>query len=181
MKIAITQRILSINHLEYDCLDSQWYSFLSPHEVIPIPNCDYFVPEFDVLIISGGDGTTQREKIERRYIKIALDRNIPIIGICHGAFLLNTWYNGENEPIRNHHNSNHTIEMDNELYAVNSFHAFGISITGLGEQLIPVATHENMVESFEHKELPIYGIVWHPERMGNTAVVPKKVKELLYA
>lgn len=182
MKIAITQRQFVINDIIHDCLDPQWYSFLSPHEVIPVPNCDYIVPEFDVLIISGGEHSTARDTIEERYYRLALRKNIPVIGICHGAFLLNILNCGMNivSKSSNHKGTNHTIEMDNLTYCVNSFHSLEIELNNLGENLIPIATHLNTVEAFEHTELPIYGIVWHPERMGKNSIIPKKIEELLY-
>ena len=37
---------------------------------------------------------------------------------------------------------------------------------------------EGNPEAFKHKTLPIYGMLWHPERMENP-VLPPEVKKLL--
>ena len=49
----------------------------------------------------------------------------------------------------------------------------------LADCLEPIAFDDNgVVEAFKHKELPQWGIVWHPERMV-TPVLPVEVKEIL--
>jgi len=188
MKIAITQRQFVINEIIHDCLDPQWYSFLYPHELIPIPNNGNMISDFDILIISGGESGLARTITEVTYYQTALRRNIPIIGVCHGAFFINKQHtNGVTGVTLPSHKKDiiHPIEMDGSVYAVNSFHSASIEYDMLGDDLIPVATHHTTsnhvtIEAFEHKALPIYGIVWHPERMERP-VLPRKVEELLHA
>jgi len=48
---------------------------------------------------------------------------------------------------------------------VNSYHQFGIEKLALNSSLKPIAWAEDgSIEALMHKELPIYGIMWHPER-----------------
>lgn len=181
MIIGITQRQIKINDILHDCLDPNWYSLLSSHILIPIPN---IVPQkeinIDILIISGGDQTPDREKVEDYYFNYAQERRIPIIGICHGAFYINQKFNGKNGIIDNHKNCRHIIDMLKSKYDVNSFHT--MNIHKLGENLIELATctHDQSIEAFRHENLPIWGIIWHPER-ENIPILPHEVRELLNA
>ena len=70
------------------------------------------------------------------------------------------------------------LVMDGKKVMVNSYH--GQTIRQLGKGMVATAIHEldNTIEAFQHEHLPIYGIVWHPERMG-VAVVPEAVANLL--
>jgi len=48
---------------------------------------------------------------------------------------------------------------------VNSYHNFGITPKDLAKDLFEIAIDQDKnIESFKHKELPIHGIMWHPER-----------------
>jgi gamma-glutamyl-gamma-aminobutyrate hydrolase PuuD len=37
----------------------------------------------------------------------------------------------------------------------------------------------NNIEAFKHKQYPIYGVVWHPERM-EVPILPKQIQEILF-
>ena len=52
-------------------------------------------------------------------------------------------------------------------------------IKALGKNMTAIA-HDNKgnIEAFKHDKHPIYGVVWHPERMKNP-VLPNEVKKLL--
>lgn len=178
MNIAITQRELIINNFTYDCLSSDWYSFLSPHNVIPVPN-SYLInfDNIDFLILSGGDNTANRKITEEYCINLALEKNIPILGICHGAFVLNEYYNGITNIISSHKNTYHKIFMEGEEFNVNSYHELNIS--KLSNDLNPIATINNEIEGFKHNKLNIWGLVWHPERMSNP-VLPTDLREVLW-
>lgn len=59
-------------------------------------------------------------------------------------------------------------EMTDFEMSVNSHHHQGILIENLGQDLRPVAVHdetaeETVVEAFEHRTLKICGVQWHPE------------------
>ena len=87
MKIGITQRQISINDIPYDCLEQGWFRLLQQHEIIIIPNLINLDLDLDMLVFSGGDTTEDRHLTELHCYHYALETGIPVLGVCHGAFL----------------------------------------------------------------------------------------------
>jgi len=178
MKIGITQRQVAINGFVYDCLEQGWYNFFLRHEIIPIPNLNNIGLDVDMLVISGGETTKDRYQTEVTCSAWAIENDIPILGVCHGAFLLNYLHGGINvKDIAGHYNTKHDISMEGETYLVNSYHHMAIDELGIG--LDPIAHCEGVVEAFRHEERDIWGLVWHPERM-EIPIIPQDLKDLLY-
>lgn len=177
MNIAISQTQTSINGVIYDCLDPQWHTFLYNHNLIPIPNIIDVHFNADMLILTGGKDTPDRIATETALFNIALAKNIPILGVCRGAFILNSYYNGMNRVIGGHSKTEHAIEMEEQTFIVNSFHTSGIYL--VGDDIEIIATADDCVEAFKHRHLPIWGLSWHPERMEEL-VLPKELEELLF-
>jgi putative glutamine amidotransferase len=179
MKIVITQREIKIRSTVYDCLERGWYKLLDKHELIPVPNgCEYNISFADCLIISGGNTTESRELTETHCFAQAVANGIPVLGVCHGAFVLNRWFDGVNVPADDHDQINHDVFLESSWQSVNSYHRVRIE-TLANEFDIVAYDKNNHVEAFKHKTSPIWGLVWHPERM-DTPVLPTDLKELLY-
>lgn len=186
MRILISMRDVRIppNNFLFDCLERSWYDFLSSHHLIPHANTgtvDESI-EFDCLVLTGGPDSLARNVTENNLFLHAIKRKKPIIGVCHGAFVVNELTGGLNEILQeyipDHDNTNHEVQMDGEMVMVNSYH--GQVIRSLGPNMVPLATHlpDKTIEAFRHAALPLFGIVWHPERMENP-VIPKDVAEIL--
>jgi N5-(cytidine 5'-diphosphoramidyl)-L-glutamine hydrolase len=180
MNIAITQREFDIRGWKYDCLQQDWYQFLKGHEIYSIPNTgtsDF--TNIDCLILSGGSNSTNRESVERMAVEMFMLSKKPIIGICHGAFALNKFFGGTNGSIKGHQDTEHEIMMvgRGRTRRVNSYHTG--SIVELADSFEPMALDlDGNVEAFRHNDLPIYGMVWHPERM-RIPIMLDEVEELL--
>lgn len=177
MKIAITQRQISINGITYDCLEQGWYRLFKDHELCIIPNLIDVIVDADMLVLSGGDESEQRYKTELVVCDWAMRNNVPILGICHGAFFLNFAFGGINAVVEGHRDTEHEIIMDKQPYTVNSHH--DVCIYDLGPDLISLADDGEHCEAFKHKDYPIWGIVWHPERM-DTPVLPIELEKIIY-
>lgn len=186
MRIAISQREIILENsvgesLMFDGLERAWHSFLRGHNVIPVPNTVKFNPDhldFDCLIISGGPDSVARHYSENALYALARERGIPVIGVCHGAFVINDIEGGENGNTVGHIGTNHFVNIGGVSHMVNSYHSQCILA-------LPVGFHETArdhnggIEAFEHDTLPIYGIVWHPERMAVPVLTPV-VENLLF-
>lgn len=177
MKIAITQREITIRTTVYDCLERGWYTLLNKHEIIPVPNdFEYDISFADCFIMSGGETTESREFTETYCFAQAVAKGIPVIGVCHGAFVLNRWFSGINGPVEDHDKKTHDVYLEQQWQTVNSYHR--VKIEKLAEEFDILAyDRDNNVEAFKHKDSTIWGLVWHPERM-DIPVLPKDLKEL---
>lgn len=136
---------------------------------------------------------TERDEMELLLVKLAADRQIPILGICRGIQVMNVAFGGtvlqdiykqgENVWVKHAQNaprfaSTHTVAIDPDsvLYkvygkkelAVNSFHhqAVGELAPGMKVTAWSVDGVIEAMESTEHKS--ILAVQWHPECLGNT-------------
>lgn len=183
MKIAISQREITLQNpqgmtLVFDGLERNWAKFLLGHTIIAVPNVvDIDHLEFDCLLLTGGPDSVARHLTENALYAVAYTRGLPIIGVCHGAFAINDIAGGYNGTCQGHAGTTHKVTLDEKDYTVNSYHSQSIEI--LGDGFVATGFDEDgMIESFKHNTRPIYGIVWHPERMDDP-VVPVDVRTLL--
>ena len=172
MKIGLTQRVLFHKGRAYDSLEHSWYSCLKGHTLVSIPNNLSSVTNIDLLIVTGGDNHPARDRVEQELIKEFIAENKPIIGICHGAFLLTTTLGGRINVVDGHMDCEHTVLVDNGICKVNSFHRLCISQAPL-QSTILATDKDGYCESWIYKN--IGAVVWHPERMDNP-YWPKLIK-----
>jgi N5-(cytidine 5'-diphosphoramidyl)-L-glutamine hydrolase len=181
MRILMSQRDVRIppNNFLFDALERSWYELLHKHTLIPVANIGAIdeTIEFDCLVLTGGPDSIARHTTEDLLFAHALKLGKPIVGVCHGAFTVNDLTGGVNGRIADHTDTNHFINMEGSTHMVNSYHSQFIE--SMGPSMISIAEDlDGNTEAFQDKERPIYGIVWHPERM-KTPVLPSVVKELL--
>lgn len=184
MNIAITQRVLTHNGVEYDALDSSFYRLFKHHTLHPVPNLVDLnflltVATNDMLVISGGDANSIRMHNEIALLMRAIMNNKPVIGICHGALLLTQFLGGEVLDIPGHRNTTHNITYttDNTEYTVNSFHGSTITSAPKGAKILAIDS-ENNIECWIKDN--IAAILWHPERHTNYSktFLPTEVSDL---
>jgi putative glutamine amidotransferase len=180
LKIAISQReeVIGDSQLTHDCLSQIWYTFLRKHDLFPIANVPHVsIPDVDMIILSGGNASLARMHTELKLYNYAIEKNIPILGVCHGAFFLAELSGGTCGDIEGHRNTEHVVAMEGHNILVNSYHGSNIITVGPEYDVI-AADLDGNIEGFKHKSKPIWGIVWHPERM-EVPVLPQAVDELL--
>lgn len=191
-RIGITLRVVKSQTYDEkrDALSQDWPAFLEKIDIIPIylPNkfsdIKSYVKELELdgIIISGGDNigdNPERDNTEKKLIEICMQAKKPIFGVCRGMQVLNRFFGGETVKNINsdHVNKRHDIALD-EMFSkafqkqsvnVNSFHNNIITQNNLGENLVSFATvNDGTVEGFYHRDLPIIGVMWHPERDSNS-------------
>tara|TARA_Y100000310_G_scaffold51473_1_gene47432 strand:- start:1432 stop:2076 length:645 start_codon:yes stop_codon:yes gene_type:complete len=191
LTIGISLRVVeSTNYNEKrDALSQDWSIFFEKLGINPllIPNTMKnvlsFLEDMQVqgLILSGGDniGDSQdRDETEQKIINYSLEKKIPLIGICRGMQVINTFFGGTIETLENskHVGDPHFVSLNKNLASflhteklqVNSFHNNVIKQENLGRNLKSFAiANDSTIEGFCHTELPIIGVMWHPERTPN--------------
>ena len=179
MKIGLSQRVLTHNKQVHDSLDRNWYVLLRGHELVPIPNREdlnyqSLAESLDLLILTGGGNERIRLETE---ISIATEMSKlgkPILGICHGAFLLTEIFEGKTKSGKeNHHNVNHLVYGKESSRMVNSFHNIAIDKHPPNSVLL-YSDEDDDCESWIMDN--ICAIVWHPERM-TIPYIPEEIME----
>lgn len=182
-KIGITQRLaIQENYREKrEILDIRWGEFCWRNKILPIP-VSYAVPihfylqEIDGVILSGGNDLSsvcddecslQRDIYERDVISQCLEKRIPLLGICRGAQLIAEYFHSKIVKVNGHIAPHQIVWHDNhQSLQVNSYHYYAIK--RLGCDLRAMATScDGYIEAFVHKQYPIFGAMWHPEREGD--------------
>lgn len=174
-------------------------SLAPPKSTLELNNYLNWLQDFNIKILKEGDrvegllilcggpdlGVNQdRDILEFKWLKEALDKNIPVLGVCRGMQLINYFLGGsigdldsaivedhtsdffKDDTCHNERISNfHWVKDINtgELFTTNSRHHQ--HCINLFEDLI--ATHVSLdgsIEAYTNLDNTILGIQWHPER-----------------
>lgn len=199
-KIGLSLRVVNAQNYneKRDALSQDWPIFLEKLNINPIfiPNTLSDVKSYlndmkiDGLILSGGDNVgdyPERDNTEKNLLDYAIQNKIPVLGVCRGMQIINDYFGGSIEKSQNlqHVRNNHLVEITNSNFEssfnsnsilVNSFHYNLIRKNAIGKDLKPFAIvkSDETVEGFFHTDLPIFGVMWHPERDQN------KISESLF-
>ena len=121
-----------------------------------------------IVSFDRGDANKCRKLLDDHFFKYALKKNIPYLGICHGAQHIANYFGSTIVKKKNHTNTNHLIffKSSTKSQNVNSFHDY--SIIKLSKKLNIIAfTKDGSIEAFNHSNKKILGLMWHPERYKN--------------
>jgi putative glutamine amidotransferase len=189
--IGISLRVVTASNYDEkrDALSHDWTKFFEKLKINPllIPNrindITSFLDDMKIcgIILSGGDNigdNSERDKTEEKILNYSIEKKIPLIGICRGMQVINKFFGGtiktseNSNHVGNHHSvsllANFVSLLETENLRVNSFHNNIIKQKNLGQNLEPFAiSDDNTIEGFYHSKLPIFGIMWHPEREQN--------------
>ena len=223
MFCLITQRHIHLEKGDRDSLEQAYITYFDKFSLnlLPIPNNktnleSYFLITIKGVILSGGndispefsglkesevtDYSEKRDDTEYRLLDLSIKKSIPVLGICRGMQIINTYFNGKlinlNErKIRESHVSvEHDVEIKEKACkkilgshtAVNSFHNQGINKESLSPKLKVFAqTKSEIIEGIYHPDYKIAGIQWHPERKSpddsfNEKLIRQFLEEKLY-
>ena len=197
MIIAISTRVTEAqNYLEKrNSIAFDFISYLEKIGITPliIPNnlkdLNNYLSAFKIkgIILTGGNNVDpkkyksishlsdvypERDETEKILFNYAIDKELPILGVCRGFHFINVEMGGKlTHNISGHVDINHTLVSGNSDYnkkEVNSFHNHGIKGYQLSTKLNCIAnTNDGFVEVYENKIDKILGFQWHPEREYN--------------
>lgn len=175
---------------------------------------DQAPPRFDALCLSGGGDIeawrygeedrrpeprtptdTARDATEFELAARALERDIPVLGICRGLQVLNVasggrlvqHHEGHQAPAHSGVNT-HDVRAEpgsglarlygTEPFRINSRHHQAVDDATLAPGLRPVVRHGGLIEAFESTQHShVLGVQWHPERVADELDHPERIFE----
>jgi N5-(cytidine 5'-diphosphoramidyl)-L-glutamine hydrolase len=122
----------------------------------------------------------QRNEAETKMLELAIKMKLPVLGVCRGLQIINQYFKGKVTHVdsKKHVAVNHNIKIIKNIFSdkkrteveVNSYHNYGVYKKDLSKELNAFSvSSDDCVEGFYHKDLPIYAIQWHPERINNAS------------
>ncbi len=138
------------------------------------------------VLFSGGDdlGSGPRDDMETRLLEAAMERDLPVLGVCRGLQFINRALGGSvtpdlalGVPGEAHVGTTHDLHLaSGGSVRVNSFHRSGVLVDQLAPSLRVLArTGGGVVEAFEHPDRPISAVQWHPERPGSSPEIDRQM------
>lgn len=126
----------------------------------------------------------QRDETEFRLLDWAVERGFPVIGICRGSHVINTYFGGKmiqdipsmlRTPVNHDDGATHPVRIADararravgvESLTVNSYHHQAIVPERLAPGLVPFAVSpaDGIVEGVYHPGCSVIAVQWHPER-----------------
>jgi len=138
-------------------------------EVIRVPwNYDFTKLEYDGLFISNGPGNPDFCSETVDYIKIALQQERAIFGICMGNQLLSMAGGAKTFKLKYGHRShNQPVRMVNSdrCFITSQNHGYAVDNSTLGKDWEPLFINMNdgTNEGIRHKSKPFFSCQFHPE------------------
>lgn len=176
--IAVTQRVEYIEAVRErrDALSQEWAGLAEACGFVPLPLPNRLpavrallaaLPVEGILLTGGNDlaacggDAPERDEVERYLIQTALERRIPLLGVCRGMQMVLDYFDTPIQRVEGHIRVEHPLDSGD---TVNSFHGWGAA--ECRSPLVPEAwSADGVLEAVSHGSCPwIRGIMWHPER-----------------
>lgn len=188
--IAITQRVEYMEQIgeRRDALSQEWAVLADACGFTPLPLPNRLETVQDLLaalpvqgyLLTGGNDLSayggdapERDGVERYLIQAAVDKGIPLLGVCRGMQLVLDYFGTPLRRVEGHVRVEHALDNGE---CSNSFHSWGAV-----ECRAPLAAEawsgDGVLEAVAHRDYPwIHGIMWHPERYH--PVRPQDIKRI---
>ena len=122
------------------------------------------------IVLSGGDDLgvdSLRDVTEYSLLDWALEKEIPVLGICRGMQIIGTWAGATLLEVFDHVAVEHDLKWQDGKRAgphrVNSFHRFSLTSCPEGFSVMAISV-SGEIEAIRHNSLSWEGWMWHPER-----------------
>lgn len=160
------------------------------NDEISIGELESLVREFDGVLISPGPGTPAAAGLSIPMVHLALRTEIPLLGVCLGHQAIAEAMGGtvthaeelmHGKVSKVTHTGDSFFEGVASQFQATRYHSLAVVRDTVPEELhITAQTDGGIVMAVRHRELPIYGVQYHPEsvlteggyrQLGNWLVV----------
>lgn len=137
--------------------------------VIRVPwNYNFFKYSFEGVVISNGPGDPKMCKETIENIKVCLEKEIPIFGICSGNQILALAAGANTYKLKYGHRSQNQpcLQLGTKrCFITSQNHGFAVETETLPEEWEPwfVNINDNTNEGIKHKTKPFMSVQFHPE------------------
>lgn len=180
-RILVTQRVdrEPTRGERRDALDQAWHAFLADCDLLPllVPNhagaarALLSTVPFDGVLLTGGNDLAsvggdapERDEVELLLLRRAIAAGLPVLGVCRGMQIVLQHFGVGLIEVEGHVQSRLCIRVEGLAQDVNSYHRWGCRET-CPELEVWARAEDGVVKAVRHRELPLFGVMWHPERM----------------
>lgn len=130
------------------------------------------------IVLSPGPGNPYTPRdigISEELVALALEKHIPILGVCLGHQIIGKYFNASVQKAPDaRHGMASTIRIQKESPLFRTLHRsidvmryHSLCVTNLSSVLRAIAvTDDGVLMAMEHVSKPIYGVQFHPESIG---------------
>lgn len=179
--VLFTQRVEVVESYKErrDCADQRIADFIRAcgYLPVPVPNKADIIKEIveaakpaGVVLTGGnslvkyGGNAPERDEADRLLIGMAADGRIPLYGFCRGMQSILDYFGSGLVDVAGHVARRHRVSGGESSMEVNSYHRQGCVRLAAGPLAAVMWSEDGVIEMVRHKELPIAGTMWHPER-----------------
>lgn len=133
-------------------------------EIIPYLNLDESLyDKYDCCVISPGPGSPAEYSMYDGLLRSGK----PVLGVCLGMQIINTFFGGEVKPLDN---ARHGVCVGIEIGGISSIAAVYNSLycSSVPECLEITSAYNGIPMALKHKDNPIAGVQFHPESFMTT-------------
>jgi anthranilate synthase/phosphoribosyltransferase len=125
------------------------------------------------IVISPGPGTPPQAGISKDVVRAAADASIPLLGVCLGHQCIAEVYGGtvgrapvpvHGKTAEVHHDNTGLLAGVSDPFTATRYHSLTVEEGTLPAELeVTAHTGDGLVMALHHRELPLYGVQFHPE------------------
>ena len=115
-------------------------------------------------LVKYGGNAPERDATDDKLIEMAICNRTPVYGFCRGMQSILDYFGNNLIQVEGHVATRHTIHGIEKETDVNSYHSQGSEERTLKGLDVIMRAEDGVIEKVRHRELPIIGTMWHPER-----------------